>query len=281
VVERPGHEAQAGVGLDALAEQVQAGLVATDQADGRKMPLEAVFEVALGPGEQPPFQIVADHLALEFKGRLGQLGVFGEQVEEILLALGQKGQLGQVQRHHADRAGQIAGAKQPAHLVAQLAQIHLQPAAHGAHVFGRQVGIDEILEIRRPVLGREFEQQGADLGIPGEIGRDVVGGDGKGKNAALVIAFAHDLQEGLVDHLHFRAELAVRRVEELAAVDHGLAGQMLGRGQVEGQVGERTLAAPARGRVQVEHELLHGLQDLAVGEVVVAHERGRDRCRRC
>ncbi len=49
---------------------------------------------------------------------------------------------------------------------------------------------------------------------------------------------------------------------------------MLGRNEVEGKIGERTLPAPSRGRVQVEHELLHRLTHLLVGEPVVADEGG-------
>ncbi|KAF5041505.1 hypothetical protein DSECCO2_522260 [anaerobic digester metagenome] len=90
----------------------------------------------------------------------------------------------------------------------------------------------------------------------------------------MVVALAHDFEEGLVDHGHFLAEIAVDGVAHDAAHDHAFLGQMPGRGEVEGEVGKRALPAPARGGVEVEDELLHGLLDFAVGKAVLAHERG-------
>ncbi|KAF5033561.1 hypothetical protein DSECCO2_605370 [anaerobic digester metagenome] len=59
------------------------------------------------------------------------------------------------------------------------------------------------------------------------------------------IAVQHHFQEGAVQHFHFRRVFAVDRILVFAADDDGFGGDVLGRNEVEGQVGERALAAPA------------------------------------
>ena len=47
----------------------------------------------------------------------------------------------------------------PLPLFEQIAQVQLQPAAHGTDHVRAQLGIDEILEIGQAVLGGHLEQQ--------------------------------------------------------------------------------------------------------------------------
>ena len=96
MIERTLHKPDTGSGFDALAQQIQAGLMAAHQSDGGKMALVAVFQVAPRPGEHAAFEIVVDELTLELQRILGQLGVLRDQIQKILLALGQIGQLGKV-----------------------------------------------------------------------------------------------------------------------------------------------------------------------------------------
>ena len=109
--------------------------------------------------------------------------------------------------------------------------------------------------------------------MPVEILGNVIGRDREGEHAALGVARHHDLDISLVDHVHFDLQLAVGK-RHFHAGDHGnLLAQVFRADPVEGQVGERRLRAPARRHVEVVDQLLHILQNIAVGQAVLADKR--------
>lgn len=150
----------------------------------------------------------------------------------------------------------------------------MEAAAHGADHAGVEVGVDEVLEVGQAVFGCHFKQRLHDGGFPVEVFADVVCGDGEGEDASVGVTFCHDLDEGLVDEGHFLVEVAVGEVDGFAADEGDLLGEVFGALEVEGEVGEGGLGAPAAGDVEVEDEFLHLLLDLVEGEVVEADEGG-------
>ena len=197
-----------------------------------------------------------------------------ESTVEVGFVGGQIGQARHVDGDHADGARGLAAAEETARLLAQLAQVEAQAAAHGAHVGRFHVGVDVVGEVRSAVLRGHFEQQPVVLGFaPVEVARDGVGGDWVLEAATVRIAFDHDLDEGLVHHIHFDLAVAVGEVHLLAAHDGRLIAQVGRAHPVQRDVAERRLRAPARRRVHAEHERLDALLRLFVGQVVGLHER--------
>ena len=54
---------------------------------------------------------------------------------------------------------------------------------------GFEVGVEEVLEVRKTVFGGHFEEEVGVWAIPVEVGGDVVGGDWEGEDAAFGITF--------------------------------------------------------------------------------------------
>ena len=106
--------------------------------------------------------------------------------------------------------------------------------------------------------------------MPVEILGDVVGGDGKGEDAALGVARHHDLDVGAVDHVHLGLQLAIAEVHLLAGDDGNLLAQVVRADPVEREVGKRRLRTPARWHVEVEDQLLHVLAHVFVAQAVLA-----------
>ena len=233
-------------------------------------------EVVLGVGVQALVEELGDDGALDLQRAGGQIHQLVEALVEVGLVAGEVGQARHVQRHHADGAGGLAGAEEAAGLFAQLAQVQTQTAAHGAHVGGLHVGVDVVGEVGRAVLGGHLEEQLVVLGLgPVEVTGDGVGGDGVLEAAAVGVALDHDVDEGLVDHVHFLLAVAVGEVHLLAADDGGQILQVVGDGPVQGDVGEGRLGAPAGRGVHAEDEGLDALLDLLVVEVVDLDEGGQ------
>ena len=93
------------------------------------------------------------------------------------------------------------------------------------------------------------------LGLaPVEVAGDGVGGDGILEAAAIGIALDHNLDEGLVDHVHFLLALTVGEIHLLTAHDSGLTSQIARHHPVEGDVGEGSLSTPAGGGVHTVDE---------------------------
>ena len=180
-----------------------------------------------------------------------------------------------VHRDHADGTGQLRRAEEAVAAGQQLPQVQLEAAAHRADLARVEVGVDEVLEVRQAVARSHVEQAARVRVVPVEVGGDVVRGDGERERASRCVAAAHDLDERAVEQVHLRLQVAVGEVNRLVADERDLVAQLRRADPVEGQVRERSLRAPARGHVEVEHELLDRLLDLVVREAVDPDE-GRE-----
>ena len=253
------------VGADVLAIAGEVADHFVDAIDAERGEVIAQrAEIALGVREQAVVHVALDNLALDFQAAAADLqqGVQTPEQARFVAAV-QKAETGAIDRDDADRSGLLGTAEQAVAALQQLAEIELQPAAHGADHVRLQFGIDEVLEIGKAVLGRHLEQALGVLAVPGKVGCDVVGGDRKGEHATFGVALRHHLDIGAIDHVHFRLQFAVGEIHLLAADHRHLATQILRAGPVEGEVGERRLGAPPRGDIQVVDELLNRLQNLA------------------
>ena len=261
------------VGTDPLG--VEAGLIHTHQADGGEVVVKAA-QVVLGVGVETGFQQLGDDGALDFQGAGGQIHQLVQPGIEVLLVLGQVGQTGHIQRHHAHRAGGFTGAEVAAGLLAQLTQVQPQAAAHGADVGRLHVGVDVVGEVGSAVLGGHLEKQFVVLrGGPVKVPGNGVGGDGVLEAAAMGVALDHDVDKGLVDHVHLGLAVAIGEVHLLAAHDGGQILQVGGNGPVQGDVGEGRLGAPAGGGIHAEDEALDALLHFLVAQVVHLDEGGQ------
>ena len=125
-------------GGDVLAQEVEAGLVHADQADGVKMVVPIVpgallhiREIMGGIGIHAPLGLLLDGFALDLQALFGDLHLGEQPVEIFLFRAGQVADPGQVDGDHADGAGHGIGAEEAAAPLAQFAGIQPQPAAHG------------------------------------------------------------------------------------------------------------------------------------------------------
>ena len=254
---------------------VEAHLVHADEADGGEVVAEGA-QIPLGVGIQALLQQLGDDGALGLQAAGGDIHQIVQPLVEVGLVLGQIRDAGQVDGDHADGAGGLAGAEEAAGLLAQLAQVQTQTAAHGADVAGLHVGVDVVGEIGGAVLGGHLEEELVVLGLaPVEVAGDGVGGDGVLEAAAVGVALDHDLDEGLVHHVHFLLAVAVGEIHLLAADDGRQVLQIVGHGPVQGDVGEGRLGAPAAGGVDAVDEGLDALLDLLLAQVVHPDEGGQ------
>ena len=188
---------------------------------------------------------------------------------EIRLVLGQIGDPGHVDGHHADGAGAFAGTEKSSRLSAQFPQIQTQAAAHAADVAGLHVAVDVIGEIRRAVLGRHFKQQPVVFRLrPVEILGNGIGGDGVLESSSVGVSLDHGLDKRLVDHVHLRLAISVGKVHLFSAYD-GRHGRHIRRHRpVQGNVGKRCLGAPAAGGINAVDKRLDALFHLVIGQVI-------------
>ena len=203
---------------------VQTGLVHAHQTDGGEVVVEAA-QIPLGVGVQPLVHQAADGGALDLQAPRRHIHHVVKAGEELRLIPGEVGDTGQVDGHHAHRAGGLAAAEEAAALFPQLPQVQPQTAAHGADIAGLHVGVDVVGEVGRAEFGGHLKEQAVVLRLtPVEVLGDGVGGDGVLEAAAVGVALDHDLNERPVDHVHLRLTVAVGKVHGLAAHDAGLVG---------------------------------------------------------
>ena len=267
-----------GLGMGQILPQpvgVQAHLVHADETDGGEVVVKGA-QIPLGIGIQSRVQQLGDDGALGLQGAGGDVHQLVQPGIEVGLVLGQIGDAGQVDGDHAHGAGGLAGAEEAAGLLPQLTQVKAQAAAHGAHVVGLHIGVDVVGEIGGAVLGGHLKQELVVLALaPVEVAGDGIGGDGVLEAAAIGVALDHDLDEGLVDHVHFLLAVAIGEVTLTAAHDGGLIHQIAGHRPVQGDVAEGRLGAPAGGGIDAVDEGLDALLDLLLGQIVHLDEGGQ------
>ena len=223
---------------EVLAEPVgvQARLIHADEADGGKVIVEAA-EIAFGVGVQPLLHQPPDGGAFDLQTAGSNVHHVIQPGEEIRFIFGKIRNTGQIDGHNAHGAGRLAAAEEAAALFPQFPEVQAQAAAHAAHVAGLHVGVDVVGEVRRAVFGGHLKEQPVVLRLgPVKVLGDGIGGDGILEAAAVGVAFDHDLDECLVDHVHLRLAVAIGKTHGLAAHDTRLTGQIGGYGPVQSDV---------------------------------------------
>ena len=231
-------------------------------------------QISLGVRIQAVLKELRDDGSLGLEGPCRDIHQVIQSLVEVLLICRQICDTGHVDRDNADGTCGLAGSEESAGFLAQLAKVKTESAAHGADIAGLHVGVDVVGEIGRAVFRSHFEQQLVVLClIPVEISGDGVCGDRILESSAVGVAFDHDLDEGLVHHIHFLLAVAVGEVHLLAADDRGKVLEVVRNSPVQSDVGERSLCAPSAGCVHAVDEGLHALLDFLLGQVVDLYER--------
>ena len=252
---------------------VQAHFIHADQADRGEVIVKS-SQISLGIGIKSLLQQSGNNgpLGLEAAGRQIHQGV--QTAVEFLLVFGKIGDPGHVDGHNADGACGLTGAEETAGFLAELTQVQTQPAAHGTDIVGLHVGIDIIGKIRRAVFGCHFKEELIVLCLaPVKIAGNGIGRDRILEAPSVGVAFDHDLDEGLVDHIHFLLAVTVGEIQLFAAYDRGQVGQILGYGPVQGDIGEGRLGAPAAGGIDAVNKGLYALFDFLLGQIVDLDKR--------
>ena len=244
----------------------------TVDADGREMIAERA-QIPFGKRKQAVVNQALDDLTLDFKRGAGNVHQFvdaGKQASFVPLV--NISQTGAVKGNDTDRTGLLSRTEQAVAAGQQFAQVKLQTAAHRANLTGFQNRIDEVLEIRQTVFGGHFEKFGIVV-FPGKIRRHVIGRNRESKRTSLNVAFHHDRDIGLVNHVHFFFEIAIGKRLLDTGNNRMLVAQVFRADPIEGKVGKRRLRTPARRNVQVINQFLKSLLDLLVRKVIGANIR--------
>ena len=112
---------------------VEPRLVHPHQANGGEVVAEGA-QIVLGVGVEPVFHQLGDDLALGVQRAGGQVHELVQPPVKFLGGLGQIGDAGQVDGHHAHAAGGLPGAEVAPGLLAQLPQVQPQTAAFVSHL---------------------------------------------------------------------------------------------------------------------------------------------------
>ena len=253
---------------------VETGFIHADKANSGEVVIKGA-EVVLGVRVKACVKELGDDGAFDLEGAGGEIHHLVETGVEVLLVLREICQTRHVDGHDTDGTGALAGAEVAAGLLAQLTQVETETAAHRAHIARLHVGVDVVGEVGSTILRGHLEEQLVVFGgRPVEVAGDGVGRDRVLEAAAVRVALDHYLDEGLVDHVHLFLAVAVGEVHFLAADYRGLILEVSGDGPVEGDVGERSLSAPAGRGVHAEDEGLDALLDFLLGQVIDADEGG-------
>ena len=198
--------------------RVQAHLVHTDQADRGEVIAES-SQISLRVRIQAVLEELCDNSSLGLKTAGRDIHQLIQSLVEVVLIRRKVSDAGHIDRNYADGACGLAGAKEAAGFLAQLSQVKAQSAAHGADIAGLHVRVDVVGEIGRAIFCRHLEQELIVLGLfPVKISGNGVSGDRILESSSVGVAFDHDLDEGLVHHIHFL--LAVATLENGACVPH-------------------------------------------------------------
>ena len=253
---------------------VETDLVHADEADGREVVLEST-EVASGVGIETLVEKLRDNRTLNAERTGGDIHKLVESAVEVRLILCKICDSRHIYRDNAYRTGALAAAEEAAGLLAKLAQVEAQSAAHGADIARLHIAVDVVREIRCAVLCGHLEEKSVVLSIrPVKVAGYGISRDGILEAASVGVALDHGLDERLVDHIHLFLAILVLEGHLLAA-DNGVElSKVVGNGPVKGYIRERSLSAPATGGVDAEDERLDALLDLAVREVVRLNKRG-------
>ena len=119
------------IGADPVC--VESGLVHADKADGRKVVIE-ISEVILGVGVKSLVEELCYNIALYLQRARGYVHHLIKALEEVGLVGRKIRNARHIDGDNADRTRALAGAEVAAGLLAKLAQVKAQAAAHAADV---------------------------------------------------------------------------------------------------------------------------------------------------
>ena len=254
---------------------VEADFIHADHADRAEVVVEGA-QIPLCIRIQAGIEQLCDNVTLDLQGPGGEIHDPVKTLVELFRGLGQVGNPRQVDGYDTDRTGAFAAAEESAALLAQFPQVETQTAAHGADIARFHVRIDIVGEIRGAVLGCHLKQQAVVLCFrPVKVPGNGIGRDRVLEAAAVGIAFNHQLNERLVDHVHLSLAVLVLEVHFLPADNRRQFGQVSRYCPVQGNVGERCLGAPAGRCIDTVNERLDFLLDLCIGQVIRLDERGQ------
>ena len=155
---------------------IKASLVHTDKTDGGEVVVERA-EIALGVGIQTLVEELCDNVALDLERACGDVHHMVEAAVEVRFVLGEICDSRHIDGNDTDRAGGLTASEEATRLLAQLAQIETQTAAHRANVGGLHIAVDIVGEVGRSVLGGHLEEELVVLGLrPVKVTGDGVGG---------------------------------------------------------------------------------------------------------
>lgn len=151
VIHDPEGELLPCVRRDALAEQIPAGLVHADHSDRREVILPETLEMLLDVAQIVPrvgVEIVPgelfQHFPFDLEALPGEHQTVFEQPQKFIFVVGEIADPRQIDRHHADRAGQGIGPEQTAAALFELAVVEPEAAAHRARILRPHVRVDEV-----------------------------------------------------------------------------------------------------------------------------------------
>ena len=254
---------------------IQANFIHTDQADGGEVILKCA-QIPLGVRIQAHVQKPCNDCTLGLQAAGSNIHQIIQALVEFLRCFRQIGQTRHVQGDHTDRARGLTGPEEATGLLPQFPQVKTQAAAHRTHVTGFHVGIDIVGEIRSAILGGHFKQKLVVLCLrPVKIPGNGVCRDRVLESATIGIAFDHDLNECLVDHIHFTLAVAIGEIHFPSADQRRKILHVVRHNPVQGHIGEGCLCAPAAWCVHTIDERLDCLLDLTLCQVIHFHKRSK------
>ena len=244
------------------------GFVHAHDADGGEV-IGKGSQVTACVGIQALIHQAGDDLALHAQGSGRDIHVAVEHGVELIRVLGYISHAGKVEGDYADGTGALTGSEVTAAFFSQLAQVEAETAAHGADIGRLHVRVYIIGKIRGAVFGGHLKEEAVVLGLaPVKVPGDGIGRDRILETASVGVAPDHDLDEGLVDHVHFLLAVAVGEILGLAADDGRHILHISRDCPVQSHVGKGSLCAPSGGGVDAVDKGLDTLHYFAVGQVV-------------
>ena len=254
---------------------VQTSFIHTDQADSAEVVGEG-SEVTAGVRIQTVFHQLGDDLSFGIKAAGRNVHQLVQAAIEVSLISSLICQTRHIDGHNTDRTGGFTRAEESTALLTKLAQIQAEAAAHAANITGLHIGVDVVAEVGSTVLCGHLKQKTIVLCIrPVEVSGDGVGGDRILEATPIGVALDHDLNEGFIDHVHFLLAVAISEIHFLSTDNRRQVHHVRRTYPVKGNIGKRSLRAPAARRIHTEHEGLHALFNFLLGQVVHADKRSQ------
>ena len=235
-----------------------------------------VPQISSGIRIQPFIQQSGDNLPLYFKGTGGNIHHLVKALVKIFFVRRQIRNTGHIDSYHPNAACALSGAEIPACFLSQFSQIQTKPAAHGTYVAGLHVGINIIAEIRGSVFCCHFKEESVVFCVgPVKILGNRICRDRILEASSVGIALNHDLNEGLVDHIHFLLAVLIKEIHFFTAHHGRKLRQVVGHCPVQGDIGKRRLGSPAAGGIYAINKGFNTFFHFRIGQVIHFNKGGQ------